>query len=116
MKFSETDKFSSEFKRLSKKYKSLPEDLEEFKKVVTTIPCGTSKHFTILHIHDTAKIIKARLACRYLKGSDKLRIVYAYHEDRQSVVFIEIYFKGEKEREDQQRLAQYVDELSIPKP
>ena len=113
MKFSETDKFSGEFKRLSRKYKSLPEDLEEFKKVVTAIPCGTSKHFATIHVHDVVKIIKARLACRYLKGSDKLRIVYVYHEDRQAVVFIEIYFKGEKEREDQQRIRQYIDGSSI---
>jgi hypothetical protein len=58
--FSETDEFKKDFKWLSRKYRSLPDDLLEFKKVVTEIPLGTSKHFVPLHIQGTITIIKAR--------------------------------------------------------
>jgi mRNA-degrading endonuclease RelE of RelBE toxin-antitoxin system len=110
MNFSETSEFSKDLKRLVKKYRSLPEDLEEFKKIVASIPLGTSKHFAVLHQQEDVRIIKARLFCRYLKGSS-LRIVYAYHEQEGRVVFIELYFKGENEIEDQVRVRQFLDEI-----
>ena len=79
MNFDETDEFSKDFKRLSKKYKPLSDDLLEFKKVVSKFPLGTSKHFIVLIAKETIKIIKGCFFCRYLKGSS-LRIIYAYCE------------------------------------
>ena len=61
MNFDETDEFSKDFKRLSKKYKSLADDLLEFKKVVSKFPLGTGKHFVVLIAKETVKIIKSRL-------------------------------------------------------
>ena len=61
MNFDETDEFSKDFKRLSKKYKSLSDDLLEFKKVVSKFPLGIGKHFVILIEKETVKIIKGRL-------------------------------------------------------
>ena len=95
MNFNETDEFSKDFKRLSKKYRSLSDDLFEFKKVVSKIPLGTGKHFAILTAVETVKIIKARLFCRYLRGSS-LRIIYAYREAEKTIDFIELYPKNEK--------------------
>jgi len=85
---------------------SLSDDLLEFKKVVTKFPFGNSKHFTALHIQENITIIKARLFCRYLRGSS-LRIIYAYNKDKQRIDFIEIYFKGDKEKEDRARILKY---------
>ena len=48
MNFNETDEFSKDFKRLSKKYESLPKDMLEFKKVVTALPLGSGKHFNLI--------------------------------------------------------------------
>jgi len=107
MNFNETDEFSKDFKRLSKKYRSLSDDLLEFKKVVSEIPLGSGKHFAILTAIETVKIIKARLFCRYLKGSS-LRIIYAYCEAKKMIEFIEVYPKSEKEREDRQRINDYL--------
>ncbi|MFH1654708.1 MAG: hypothetical protein ABIE74_11760 [Pseudomonadota bacterium] len=107
MKFNETAKFSKELKTLSKKYRSLSDDLAEFKKVITSIPCGTSKHSVMLHNAGDFKIIKSRFFCRYLRGSS-MRIVYAYYEKKQQVEFIELYFKGDKERADAKRLDEYI--------
>lgn len=111
MNFRETEEFEKEVKRLSKKYKSLDEDLKEFKKVVSVIPLGTGKHFAVLHVHGTVQIVKARLFCRYLKGSS-LRVIYAFDMQKEQVEFIEIYFKGDKENEDRGRIEGYVRSIS----
>jgi len=107
MKFNEIQLFSKDFKRLSKKYRSLPDDLLEFKKVVSKFPLGTGKHFALLTATETVKVIKARLFCRYLKGSS-LRVIYAYRGIKPVVEFIEIYSKTEKEREDKERIKNYL--------
>lgn len=111
MSFNETHEFAKDFKRLSKKYKSLPSDLLEFKKVISEFPEGTGKHFAILHTQETVKIIKARLFCRYLRGAS-LRIIYASHEEKKGIEFIELYYKGEKENEDRERIKVYLKNFS----
>ena len=83
------------------------EDLKEFRKVVSVIPLGNSKHFTVMERNDVLCIVKARLFCRYLKGSS-LRVVYSYSERAQRIEFIEIYYKGDKENEDRKRIQQYL--------
>lgn len=98
MNFNETDEFTKVFKRLSKKYRSLPDDLLEFKKVVSELPLGSGKHFVILHDQEEVKILKARLFCKYLRGAS-LRIIYAYQEAKKIIDFIELYFKGEQVNE-----------------
>ena len=105
--FNELPKFSKEFKRFSKKYRSLHDDLNEFKRIISVIPLGNSKHFNIITKTEQRIIIKARLFCRYLKGSS-LRIIYAFHCQSCQVNFIEIYFKGEKENEDYERIKEYL--------
>jgi hypothetical protein len=107
MNFDELSEFSKEFKRLAKKYKSLPEDIKEFKRVVSVVPLGNSKHFNVITNTEQCAIIKARLFCRYLKGLS-LRIIYAFHSQSQKIDFIEIYFKGEKENEDRERIKGYL--------
>jgi len=98
MNFSETDGFLKNFKRLSKKYRSLPDDLLEFKRIVTELPLGSGKHFAVLHSQEKIKIVKARFFCKYLKGAS-LRIIYAYREESRTIYFIELYFKGEQTNE-----------------
>lgn len=108
MSFDELPEFSKEFKRLSKKYKSLTEDLKEFKRIVAVVPLGNGKHFNALTETDDCIVSKARLFCRYLKGSS-LRIIYAFHCNDLKIVFIEIYFKGDKENEDRERIKEYLN-------
>ena len=92
MNFDELPEFQKEYKRLARKYRSLSEDLKEFRKVVSVIPLGNSKHFTVIDQNDVLRIVKARLFCRYLKGSS-LRVIYSYSERAQRIEFIEIYYK-----------------------
>lgn len=52
---------------------------------------------------DSIRIMKTRMLCRSLQGSD-LRLIYMYNGEIIEIHFIEIYFKGDKEMEDKQRI------------
>ena len=107
MKFDELPGFKKDCKRLGKKYISLSDDLQVFRNVVAVIPLRNSKHFKIITQTEILYIIKARLFCRYLKGSS-LRVVYAYFEQKQRIEFIEVYFKGDRGNENQDRIKKYL--------
>lgn len=112
MNFRNIQEFQKDFKKLSKKFKTLDKDLIEFKKVLSVSPLGIGKHFDIITKSDFIYIIKARFFCRSLKKKD-LIIVYAYLEKHQTIEmidieFIEIYFKGNKENENKQRIRNYL--------
>ncbi len=107
MNFDELLDFTKEFKRLAKKYRPLSNDLDEFKRVVVVAPLGNSKHFNVITKTEQCTIVKARLFCRYLKGTS-LRIIYAFHYQSCKIDFIEIYFKGDKESEDRERIKEYL--------
>ncbi len=107
MNFDELPEFQKDCKRLGKKYLSLIGDLQEFRNVVAVIPLGNSKHFNVIFQTEILYIVKARLFCRYLKGSS-LRVVYAYLEKKQRIEFIEVYFKGDRGNENQDRIKKYL--------
>ncbi len=107
MTFDELPEFKKERKRLARKYQSLSEDLREFQNVVSVAPLGNQKHFAVIAQNENVHIVKARLFCRYLKGSS-LRVIYSYFEQEQRIEFIEIYFKGDKENEDRHRVKEYL--------
>jgi hypothetical protein len=111
MNFSETAEFTKNFKRLSKKYKSLPDDLLEFKKIVTELPLGSGKHFVILQSQEKTRIVKARFFCKYLRGAS-LRIVYAYREAETAIDFIEFYSKNERTNETKSLINDYLRDLN----
>ncbi len=104
--------FDKEFKRLFKKYRSLEKDLEVLKDALELFPTGQSNNSEIVFSGEKIKIVKTRLFCRYLKGST-LRLTYAYHEDENKICFIEIYFKGDKENEDRERIKEYLKEMEV---
>jgi hypothetical protein len=60
------------------------------------------------------KIYKARkFPCRALKGkgaASGIRIIYAYYENEDIIEFVEIYYKGEKEKEKRERILRYYGE------
>jgi hypothetical protein len=107
MNYDETPEFAKEFKKLAKKYRTLPEDLKTFKKNVVVIDLGKNKNFAILHRDNQFFIVKARLFCRYLKRNT-LRMVYVWDKREETIEFIEIYFKGDKENEDRDRIRKYL--------
>ncbi len=116
MNFKYSREFQKDFKKLSKKFRTLDSDLAEFRKVLSESPLGIGKHFNIITKSGFVYIVKARFFCRSLKKKD-LRIIYAYIENHKSIEmisieFIEIYFKGEKENEDCERIQAYLRNFS----
>lgn len=103
--------FEKEFNKLFRRYRSLPEDLKSFEKVIFTMPTGFGKNFTIIYSSEKLKIVKARLMCKSLKNRD-IRIIYAYHDSIFEFMYIEIYYKGEKGNEDRERVKQYLQSYS----
>ena len=112
MNFDESDEFTRELKKLKRKYSSLEEDLESLKPILMRYPEGRGeKHWNCLTQAETYSVWKNRLACKTLRNSS-LRVIYVYFPQEQKIVFLEIYFKGDKENEDKKRLQQFLKGLS----
>ncbi len=109
--FSQLPEFEKEFTKLSKRYRSLAEDIKLFESFITKNPTGLGKNFTIIHCADNVKIVKARMMCKSLKDRS-IRVIYCSNNDMVTFVHIEIYFKGDKENEDRKRIAEYLKTIS----
>ena len=108
--------FKKDFKKLEKKYSTLKQDLEVFVNTQLrlshklNIENSGIVRITGLSISEP-KIYKARkFACKSLKGrgsSSGIRVIKVYFEDDDRIELVEIYFKGDKENEDRQRILKY---------
>ena len=114
--FSEIDylpEFDKDFKKLSKRFRTLEGDFKTFINTQLNLfhKQGIDNKGVLpisgIDISDP-KIYKARkFACRSLKGrgvDSGIRVIYAYWEEKDKLEFIEIYFKGDKENEDRERI------------
>jgi len=108
--------FEKDLKMLAKRFPSLEEDLKIFIKVAMNafhrqnIDSRAIFHISDLGIH-SPKIYKAKkFACRAMKGKGArsgIRVIYAYHEAEERVEFLELYYKGDKENENRERIIKY---------
>lgn len=115
--YDEIPEFQKDLKKLLKKYPSLTGDFKLVK----------SAAIELFHIHkinnlsvfpiqnfcnETIQICKIKkFACKSLKGrgaKSGIRVIYAFHHTTMKVDFIEIYFKGDKENEDRERIKAYL--------
>ena len=112
----ELKEFEREFRKLLKKFKTLKEDMQTFintqLKLYHKQKVDNSGVVRISNLAiDEPKIYKARkFACRSLKGTggrSRIRIIYAYYEEEDIIEFIEIFFKGDKDNEDRDRIYRY---------
>ena len=112
-KISHVPEFEKDLKRLTKRFSSLEDDLRTFVKVaLNAYHKQKIDSNAIFHISDlgikSPKIFKAKkFACKALKGKGAqsgIRVIYAYHEEEDWIEFIEIYYKGDKESEDRERI------------
>ena len=119
MNFNELPEFEKEFKKLSKKYKSLPDDFEDLKKVLAISPRleilweNWIKRVPLWEKLEGVEIYKIRrFRCFSISKNSKdsgLRIIYHYHEwedkiEFEKVDFIEIYHKNKKTNHNQERI------------
>jgi mRNA-degrading endonuclease RelE of RelBE toxin-antitoxin system len=118
IKYISTTSFEKDLKRLLKKFRTLKEDLKVAKKNaielyhIQKIDNGSVEPISGF-CNDKILICKIRkFACKALKGRGNksgIRVIYAYYINEKLVEFIEIYFKGEKINEDQERMKKYLD-------
>ena len=105
--------FEKDLKKLSKKFRTLEDDLQTF--IQKQLNLYHKLHIDnkgIFPISDLGiiypKIFKAKkFACRSLKGkgvTSGIRVIYAYFVQEGVIELIEIYYKGEKENEDRNRI------------
>lgn len=109
MTFEELPEFKKDLKNLLKKYRSLNDDLDVVKQVLTIAPeARPTFSFRIDNLSLETCVIKVKkIACKTLKGrgvNSGLRLIYAYFKEEGKIVFIEIYHKNDKETEDKQRI------------
>lgn len=105
--------FEKDFKRLQKRFSTLEEDLGRFiEKTLQLLHKLKIDNRACVRISglgiDYPEIYKARkFPCRSLKGTGAMsgiRIIYAYFPIEDTIEFIEIYYKGDKENEDRARI------------
>lgn len=109
MTFEELTEYKKDLKNLLEKYRTLNDDLEVVKQVLTTAPEARPPFsFRIDNLHLETCVIKVKkIACKALKGrgvNSGLRLIYAYFKEEGKIVFIEIYHKNDKENEDKKRI------------
>ena len=103
--------FDKELKKLTKKYPTLGSDIEDIKPILLDCPTGIGKNFTIIKIENEVTIVKVRIHCESL-SSRVIRLIYAYRKEKIDFMYIEVYFKGDKENENRERIKQYLKTLS----
>jgi hypothetical protein len=109
MNFDELSEFKKDLKLLLKKYRTLHDDLNIVKKVLSISPDERPPFsFRIDQLGIKTCVIKVRkIACKSLKGkgvNSGLRLVYAYFPDEQKITFVELYHKNDKDNEDRNRI------------
>jgi mRNA-degrading endonuclease YafQ of YafQ-DinJ toxin-antitoxin module len=109
MNFDELNEFQKDLKLLLKKYRTLQDDLNIVKKVLSISPDERPPFsFRIDQLGIKTCVIKVRkIACKSLKGkgvNSGLRLVYAYFPDEQKITFVELYHKNDKDSEDRNRI------------
>lgn len=117
IEYGATDSFQKDLKRLLKKFRTLEEDLETVKRnAIELYHLKRIDNRSVFPIPDfcteEVQIYKIKkFACKALKGRgvmSGIRVIYAFHVATFEVDLIEIYFKGEKENEDFDRLEEYL--------
>lgn len=122
MNFSESPEFQKDVKALSKKVRTLQADIKRvYDRIkplyipVKDVDIQTyrslffdNKRATILQQNETEEVIKMRLDTDTLTMRNKLRLVFIAVVSSGEVIFVEIYAKNDKDREDAQRLKKYV--------
>ncbi len=105
--------FDRDMKRLLKRFKTLEDDLRIFIEkelyLYHKLKIDNKGVFPLMGLDITVpRFFKAKkFACRSLAGKgvhSGIRVIYGYYAEEDKVELIEIYYKGDKENEDRQRI------------
>lgn len=117
IQYTKTRWFKKDFDKLIKRFRTLKDDLEVLKR----------NQLELLHIFEidnggtfklkgyenpNYSIYKVKkITCKSLKGKGNrsgLRLIYAFDQNLFQIVLMEIYFKGDKENEDYDRIKNFL--------
>jgi mRNA-degrading endonuclease RelE of RelBE toxin-antitoxin system len=109
MIFEELGEFAKDIKKLSKKYRTLGEDIAVVKKVLAIQPDERPPFsFRIEGLGISTCVIKVKkIASKSFKGKgvhSGFRLVYAYFVEEEKIILVECYHKSKKESEDRGRI------------
>jgi mRNA-degrading endonuclease RelE of RelBE toxin-antitoxin system len=109
MKFGILYEYDKDLKWLLKKYRTLENDIDSVKNVLTIRPNASPPFsFQIEGLGISTCVIKVKkIASDSFKGrgiNSGFRLVYAYFHEEQRIVFVELYHKNEKDNEDRVRI------------
>ena len=105
--------FERDVRKMSKRFRTLEDDLSVFIEtelyLFHKLNIDNNGIFRITGLlFDNPAVYKAKkFACRSLKGKgvhSGIRVIYAYHREKDKIELIEIYYKGDKEMEDRERI------------
>ena len=125
MNFKQTPEFQKDLKRLGKKWRSLPTDITDAQRSLIPLYVPQpgvdilvlrqsffgSKHAAILHQTSKAEVVKMRLDVSDLGTKDKVRMIFIAVKTDNEIIFVELYAKDEKLREDPARYRRIVEDL-----
>lgn len=109
MTFEELAEFKKDLKTLTKKYRTLNDDLQVVKRVLEVF-LDERPPFSF-RIDDlglkTCIINVKKIASKSMKGkgvNSGLRLIYSHFPEENKIIFIELYHKNSKEIEDKERI------------
>ena len=128
--YSTTEEFDKDFKKLSKRYKSLNEDLSLLRNSVLEpfhIGINPDGKDGIIFVNSNAiKLIPGfeneqfqlykvtKFVCKALRSrgaQSGIRIIYAYYKTKTSIELVQIYFKADSENMDYKQIRDYMREV-----
>ena len=104
-----------------RKFKTIEEDLARFKKALLANfpdlkPWGLDVKVVPGFGAEYVEVYKARkFRCEYLRSTEKIRVIYTYDCEKSKIIFIEIYFKGDRENHDANLVKRYLVKKNIEK-
>lgn len=123
MIFDEAPEFRKDVKRLGKRWRSIPSDIEAAKPYLLPLyeiraddvevavyrsDFFSGKRAAILKTTENAEVIKMRLDVADLGRNDKVRVVFVAVKTEGKIYFVELYAKNDKEREDPKRYREFL--------
>ena len=105
--------FEREIRKMSKRFRTLEDDLSVFIDtelyLFHKLNIDNKGIFRITELsYENPPVYKAKkFACKSLKGKgvhSGIRVIYAYYREMDRIELIEIYYKGDKENEDRDRI------------
>jgi len=115
--YCETDSFTKDFRKLLKRFRTPKSDLQTAKRdAIELYHLKNIDNQSVFRIQgvgtEAVQIYKLKkFACKALKGRGSksgLRVIYAFYREILKVEFIEMYFKGDQEIEDKERIREYL--------